>query len=258
MQFKLFCAAAVALLAAACTGTQPAAPAADALPRAAASAQTAATPTHLIALLPMRDGFGPADQDAYEEVIAPIAAEHGMRRESAYTITRFLGGAGPKNASTFGAWSLGKPSTLQDVMGDPRYQANVAQRDRVHDMAHVAMYVTSAEVSSAAPPPGHALLVGVLAMKPGFGYGDHVAYEQSIAAVTERHGMRLFRSYRVLQSMGAGIGNAVAVAVWDLKSPEVLGQVMKDPEYVAKLDTRDRIHDMAATTMYFVTPRGER
>lgn len=206
----------------------------------------------------MRDGFGPADQDAYENLIAPIAADHGMRRESAYTVTRFLGGAGPKNASTFSSWSLAKPSTLQAVMGDSRYQANVPQRDRVHDMANVAMYVTSAEVTAAAPPPGHALLVGVLAMKPGYSYGDHVAYEQSIAAVTERHGMRLFRAYRVLQPIGAGIKNAVAVAIWDLKSPDALGQVMNDPEYKANIANRDRLHDMAATTMYFVTPRSVR
>lgn len=219
------------------------------------AAAAVASPTHLIALLPMREGFGPADQDAYESRIAPIAADHGMHRESAYTIEKFLGGAGPKNASTFGVWSLDGPSTLQDVMGDARYQANVPQRDRVHDMANVAMYLTSADVAAAPPAPGHALLVGVLAMKPGFGYSDHITYEHSIEPVTARHGMRLVNSYRVLQAMGAGIKNAAAVAVWDLKSPETLGEVMNDPEYVANIANRDRIHDMTATTMYFVTRR---
>lgn len=255
MRMKLLSVAATMFLATACATTHVALPGVNPSPQPSSVAPAAAAPTHLIAMLPMRDGFGTADQDAYENFIAPIAADHGMRREAAYTVTQFLGGAGAKNASTVGAWSLSKPSTLQDVMGDARYQANVPQRDRVHDMANVAMYVTSAEVTAAAPAQGHALLVGVLAMKPGFGYGDHVAYEQSIAAVTERHGMRLFRSYRVLQPMGAGIKNAVAVAIWDLKSPEVLGRVMSDPEYAANVANRDRIHDMAATTMYFVAPR---
>jgi hypothetical protein len=67
--------------------------------------------------------------------------------------------------------------------------------------------------------------------------------------------MRLYRSFRVLQAMG-GASNIVAVNVWDLDSPEALSQVMADPEYVAKIEYRDRIHDMATTTMYFVSKRG--
>lgn len=256
MQFKLLGIATTLLLVSACSSMHLASPMAEPAPASTQAAVAApATPTHLIAMLPMRDGFGPADQDAYENRIAPIAAEHGMRRESAYTVTKFLGGAGPQRASTLGTWSLSKPSTLQDVMGDRRYQANVSQRDRVHDMANVAMYLTSAEVTTAAPPSGHTQLVAVLATKPGFGYDDHVSYEQSISAIAERHGMHLVRSYRVLQPMGAGIKNAVAVAVWDLKNSGTLGEVMRDPQYVAHIAQRDRIHDMAATTMYLATPR---
>lgn len=256
MQFKLLGIATTLLLVSACSSKHLASPMAEPAPASTQAAVAApATPTHLIAMLPMREGFGPADQDAYENRIAPIAAEHGMRRESAYTVTKFLGGAGPQRASTLGTWSLSKPSTLQDVMGDRRYQANVSQRDRVHDMANVAMYLTSAEVTTAAPPSGHTQLVAVLATKPGFGYDDHVSYEQSISAIAKRHGMHLVRSYRVLQPMGAGIKNAVAVAVWDLKNSGTLGEVMRDPQYVAHIAQRDRIHDMAATTMYLATPR---
>lgn len=250
LKSSLLSVVATLLLVTGCATSSTAPPVADLSAKSAT-----ATPTHLVALLPMRDGFGPGDQDAYEDAISPIAADHGMRREAAYTVTQFMGGAGPKNASTVGMWSLKAPDTLAQVMGDPRYQANVPQRDRVHDMANVAMYSTVVDAVAPAPAPGHSLLVGVLATKPGYGYDDHVAYENSIAAVTQRHGMRLVRSYRILQPMGAAIRNAVAVAVWELNSPDTLNRVMSDSEYVANVPNRDRVHDMAATTMYFVKQR---
>ena len=57
-----------------------------------------------------------------------------------------------------------------------------------------------------------------------------------------------------LKVMG-GAANIAAVAVWALSSPEALGEIMSDPEYVANIPIRDRAHDMAATTMYFVSQR---
>lgn len=205
----------------------------------------------------MRDGFGPADQDAYETRIAPIAKEHGMALDSAYGIQQFLGGSGPKQASTLKVWSLASADAVRQVMSDTRYQAQMPYRDRIHDMPNVAMYMArEVPVDAARPIAGHAQLVGVLAMKPGYGFKDHEDYEKALEPITARHGMRLVRSFRVTQDMGGGENNnIVAVNVWDLPKPEALGQVMNDPEYVANIDYRNRIHDMAATTMYFVSPR---
>ena len=211
--------------------------------------------TRLLALLPMQSGFGPADHDAYEARIAPIAAEHGMASESIYTVAKFLGGAGPSEASSVGIWTLQAPASLEGVMSDARYQGEIPLRDRIHDMKRTVMFVAQEEPAGAAPAPGHVLLVGALAMKPGFGFDEHAAYEAAVAPIAARHGMRLYRSFRVLQAMG-GASNIVAVNVWDLDSPEALSQVMADPEYVAKIEYRDRIHDMATTTMYFVSKRG--
>ena len=94
--------------------------AAGGTPLAAASPATApacAAPAtegqnKLVALLSMKENFGPSDHDAYEKRISPIAAEHGMRRESAYTVGKFLGGAGPKQASTVGVSALDAPASL--------------------------------------------------------------------------------------------------------------------------------------------------
>jgi len=213
--------------------------------------------TKLVALLSMKEGFGPADHDGYEKRISPITLDHGMRGESAYTVGKFLGGTGPKEASTVGVWSLETPASLQAVMSDPRYQAQVPYRDRLHDMAHAVMYLAKEEFAATTAPSGKTLLVGVIAMKPGFDYEDHNAYEKTLASITARHGMRLFRAYRIVQPLGGGPANAVAVNIWELPSPEALGKVMSDPEYVAIVPYRDRIHDMAETTMYFVASRKE-
>ena len=142
-------------------------------------------------------------------------------------------------------------------MGDPRYQAHIPDRDRMHDMPNVAMYMTQEEGTAVTPPPGHVLLVGAIAMNEGFGFDDHAKYEEDIAEISGRHGMKLVRSFRVLNTIGAGPTNVAAVNVWSLPSPDALGQVMGDPEYVGNIPNRDRIHDMASTSMYFVAPRGQ-
>jgi hypothetical protein len=215
------------------------------------------TTARLVAVLTMRGGFGPGDHDAYEARISPIGRVHGMTREAAYTVTRYLGGSGPAAASTVGIWTLAEPTSLPGVMSDPRYQAEVPGRDRLHDLAASAMYVGEEVFTGPAPAPGHVLLVGLLAMRPGFGYADHDAYERSLAAVTERHGMRLSRAVRITRAL-SGSDAVVAVNVWELPDPAALTAVMSDPEYVAHVAERDRIHDMGATTMYFVAARADR
>ena len=92
-------------------------------------------------------------------------------------------------------------------------------------------------------------------MNEGFGFDDHARYEDELAPISNRHGMELVRSFRVLQTMGAGPQNVAAINIWALSSPDALGEVMSDPDYVSNIPNRDRIHDMAATSMYFVAPR---
>lgn len=222
-------------------------------PEEALSAQQ---PTHLVALLPMQAGYGPDDHDAYEARIRPLAEEHGMALDAAYTVNKFLGGNGPREASTVGIWSLGSAQSLQALMSDPRYQAQVEYRDRIHDMSNTPMYLAKREFSGSQPSSGHVLLVGVLAMNQGYDFNAHDAYEKTIAPISARYGMRIYRSYRVLQKMGVpSIDNVVAVNIWELPNPEALSRVMSDPDYVAQIPVRNRIHNMKATTMYFVTPR---
>jgi len=205
----------------------------------------------------MRAGYGPDDHDAYEARIRPITRDHGMALDTAYTVNKFLGGSGPDDASTVGIWSLGSAKSLQEVMSDPRYQAQIEYRDQIHDMANSPMYMAKLEFNGAPPTPGHVLLVGVLAMNQGFDFEAHDTYEKTIAPISARYGMRIYRSYRVLQKMGSpSPDNVVAVNIWELPNPQALSQVMNDPDYVANIPTRNKIHDMKATTMYFVTPRG--
>ncbi|GEM_PF-2703132 len=219
------------------------------------SSEVSGPQAHLVAFLPMQEGYGPSDQDQYEATIAPIADEHGMARVAAYTVGKFLGGTGPSQASTVGVWALDTPESMGALMSDERYQGNVVNRDRVHDMQHAAMYMTHEEFSGQAPAPGSAVLVGMLPMREGYGFDDHHEYEASISEITQRHGMRLYKEYRVMKTLSPGAPEIAAINIWVLDSPDVLGAVMQDPEYATHIEYRDQIHDMEAMTMYFVAPR---
>ncbi len=165
--------------------------AAYAAPASVPSRQRADT---LIAVMTMKPGFSPSDHDAYEARVAPIAAEHGMNRSTALSVTQFVGGAGPRNASTIGFWSLQSADSVQSLMGDPRYQAQISHRDQIHDMANLMMYSARETIAGAPAPAGHVLLVGLIAMKPGFSFDDHAAYEARMASISARHGMQLVRA----------------------------------------------------------------
>ncbi len=216
----------------------------------------ASTRTRLVALLPMREGYGPADHDQYETTIAPIAKDHGMALDTAYTVTKFLKGRGPQHASTFGVWGLSSSASLKGVMNDARYREHVGTRDRIHDMPQAAMYMTIEEPVEAEARAGDTILAGFLVMNEGYGFDDHAKYEENIGHITERHGMRLIRAFRVMKALGEA-APVHAINVWALSSPKALKGVMSDPEYVANIENRDRLHDMSATTMYFVTYRAQ-
>ena len=94
-------------------------------------------------------------------------------------------------------------------------------------MSNSVMYLAQEAFAATSMPSGRALLVGVIAMKPGFDYEDHSAYEKALAPITAKHGMRLFRAYRVVQPLGGGPANAVAINIWEPPSPEALGKVME-------------------------------
>ncbi|MBV1861862.1 MAG: hypothetical protein KUG77_25805 [Nannocystaceae bacterium] len=218
--------------------------------------QAVQNPTaHLVAFLPMHEGYGPSDQDSYEEKIAPIAASHGMARTSALTVSKFLGGAGPAQASTIGVWALEAPASMKATMSDPRYAENMSLRDRIHDMPNAAMYMATEEFNAGPAKPGSTILVGLLAMNEGYGFDDHHDYETSISDITKRHGMHLIAEYRVLDKLSPSAPEAAAVNVWRLDSPESLGAVMRDPEYQTHIEHRDELHDMKTTTMWFTTER---
>lgn len=211
---------------------------------------------HLIALLPMRNGYDANDHDTYETRLSPMMKEHGMALDSVFTVSKYLGGNGPSGASSLGIWSLGTDKSLGEVMGDSRYQAQTKYRDTIHDMANTPMYMVKEEFKGAPLPSGHVLLVGLLVMNQGFDFNAHDAYEKAIAPITARYGMHIYRSYRVLQKMGEhNADNVVAVNLWELPNPEALGKIMSDPDYLANIPNRDKIHNMKATTMYFATPR---
>jgi uncharacterized protein (DUF1330 family) len=204
----------------------------------------------------MNEGYGPADHDAYESRVAPVARKHGMVREAVYTVNQFLAGTGPKDATSVGVWSLDAPSSLQALMSDPAYKANIPLRNRIHAMKQLSMFLVREAVDEGAPRPGHAVLVALLVLNEGHDAAEQADYEKTVAPIAGRHGLRLFKSYHVVKGMaGPGAGRVALINFYDLPTPDALGRISASAEYKTHIPHRNRVHDMTASSFYFVAPR---
>ncbi len=95
----------------------------------------------LVDLVVMNDGYGAAERDAYEAKVAPIAAQYGMELAAAYTIDQKLNGAATDDALRLNLWSVADPAAMQDLNGDPAYQALADERNRLHDFSQLTLFM---------------------------------------------------------------------------------------------------------------------
>lgn len=106
----------------------------------------------MVELVVLNDGYGQKERDEYFEKTEKVAAKYGIRRFRSYQILQYVMGAGPKDALELNLWELPDPEALQKLGSDPDYQANVALRDRIHNMAILTLYMAKPKTGSVSRP----------------------------------------------------------------------------------------------------------
>jgi uncharacterized protein (DUF1330 family) len=102
----------------------------------------------------MNEDFGQAERDTYVRETERIAAKYGAKRFASYHIVQHLGGAGPEDVLVLDLWAMDDPSALQKLSSDPEYKANVPERNKIHNMEALTLYLAKAKAASAREDAG--------------------------------------------------------------------------------------------------------
>lgn len=94
----------------------------------------------LVDLVVLNEGYALKDREAYTSTVGGIAADYGMVRASSFRVTKQL--AGPKQeAVELNLWTLPSPESMGKLSKDARYQAQIAERNKIHNMSKLSMFL---------------------------------------------------------------------------------------------------------------------
>ena len=97
----------------------------------------------LVDLVVMNDGFGAEERAAYEALIEPIAAKHGLTRIATFPIGAKANGRGPDDPLQLNLWRVEDPAGLQALFADPEFAAHVDRRNQLHDFDELTLFLAS-------------------------------------------------------------------------------------------------------------------
>lgn len=92
-------------------------------------------------LVVMNKGYGAKERHAYEKAVFPITSKYGMERTHSFKITKFLTGLGPKGAYELNLWEVSDTKKMNKLFEDPKYQALIDYRNKIHNMEVLTMYM---------------------------------------------------------------------------------------------------------------------
>ena len=104
----------------------------------------------LLDVVVLNDGFTLEDRAEYAALMAPLAATYGAKVLKSFTISKHLRGE-LSDAVEFNIWQLPDAEVFAKMTADPAYQANLALRDRLHNMEKLTMILASPVGIQAAP-----------------------------------------------------------------------------------------------------------
>lgn len=205
----------------------------------------------LIDFVIMKEGYGAELREPYEDVVATIAGRYGLQKERSFYATQFLGGEQKmQDVLKINVWSMGDDS-MQQLGADEDYQSIVPFRDRIHNMRDLTLYAGSGDTVGG-KPEGPTILVDLVVMRSGAGAEERDRYEERIAPIAARYGLRLFAAYPISQRMsGVGPEDALRLNFWSAPSPAAMQQLGQDSDYQAIVPDRNRIHNMDEVTLFF-------
>lgn len=172
------------------------------------------TPTYnLIDFVVLNDGAQIAERSAYEETLEPIAARHGAEVIHSYDIAAHL--AGPMEDSVrLNVWQFADPATLGKVNNDPDYAEIIPERDRVHDLDRLTLYMAQPIVDGGRIEDG-VILVDLVVLNDGFEAEDRDAYEAKMAPIAAKYGFTIHSAFALMQKIdGEGPAQASRLNLW--------------------------------------------
>ncbi len=219
------------------------------------SGQAQAQQVNLIDFVILQDGVDIAERDAYEEGVKPIAAKYGANVVHSYDLFAHMIGS-MKNAVRLNVWNLDHANALGALEQDPAYQKMVSNRDRIHDMSALTLYMGQ-EITSVGPIKDGFILVDLVVMNGGMGDAERDAYEAKMAPLAKKYGYEIRASYRIMQKIsGEGPDRALRLNLWRGETPNGLERLNKDSDYIALENERNTITDFSQLALFMAKPRG--
>ncbi|MEW7292403.1 hypothetical protein [Aquimarina sp. 2304DJ70-9] len=211
----------------------------------------------LIDLVVLNMGYGEKDRAAYSKKTAKIASKYQLKKAQSYGIQSHLAGMGPKNAFEFNLWTMPSPTSMAALGQDPAYQANVPNRDKIHDMKALTLFLARPKTGFGGftPKDGKSYLLDFVIMNEGAGALQRSIYNSKVRKIAKKHNVDMVASFDVLQELGGAIHNVLEVNIWEMDSPASMKALGVDAEYQANIEFRNQIHNMQDLTLYMANAK---
>ena len=214
--------------------------------------QLAMSKTVMIDFPILNDGYTAEDREDYASFVQELGARKGVNHVARYDTIQHLSGS-LEGAIGVNLWELETAEQLQSVLASDEYQARIEERDKIHDMDRLTMYLATQTLDEPYDPTKPALL-DLVVLNPGQTLDDRAEYAKLMKPIGERYNAKVVKSFTIQQQLRGELPEAVEFNIWELPDAEVFGRIVSDPEYQANIVERDRIHDMGKLTMILATP----
>lgn len=202
-------------------------------------------------LVTMREPHTAADHNDYLQEIKPHMEKHGVAHVAAFQVLKKAAGAAPDHTVQIGLLRLSSPEALQNIFEDPGYQARAEHRDHIHDMQNLTLYMAT-PVFEQVFNKKNVTIMDFVVMNEGHGKPDWEKYFSNLEKIGARYNLRRVASYEIMQFLtGKGPRDAVLVNLYEVPSPDVMGQLQQDAEYQEKMvPERDKIFNMREHSVF--------
>ena len=100
------------------------------------------------------------------------------------------------------------------------------------------------------------ILVDLVVMNEGYGQQERDAYTKKTVKIAAKYGIKKIKTYQIMNKLsGTGPDQALELNLWEMDDPSAMQKLGSDPEYLANVSFRDKIHNMQDLTLYIAKPK---
>ena len=209
--------------------------------------------TIMLDFVVLNNGVELQERIDYEELIRPVTERHGMSVLHRYNLDAHLDGA-LEDAARLLIWEMDSPAALQAVLEDPEYVPHTGQRDEIHNMRALTIYM-GGSAQDEGQITDTAVLVDLVVMNDGFGAEERAEYEASIEPIAARHGLTKIATFPIgAKAAGRGPETPLQLNLWRVEDPAGLQALFADPEFATHVDRRNELHNFDELTLFLASP----